>query len=288
MTVGEAIGITLDETPHAWSTSDRHELNMIFNFDAVRHQSRMASSGKTWTLPELKAIYDRQRRGARRTQTGTPSSSPTTTTRASSPASATTPPEFRVPSAKLLATMLLTLRGTPFIYQGDELGMTNYPFKTHRRVQRHRSEERLQSRRPDRQDHRAADYIANLRHIGRDNARTPMQWDRLSQCRLHHRRPSPGWPSIRTTNRSMPPRKSRPRLRLQLHPRMIALRAQTPAFVYGDYKDLDPQHPQIFAYTRTLGRAVPRRPQLLRPAHRLHSAERRDRRHIDDGQLHRR
>ncbi len=81
-----------------------------------------------------------------------------------------------MPSAKLLETMLLTLRGTPFIYQGDELGMTNYPFKG---IGDYDDIEARNGYKADVLTGKVseADYLANLRHMSRDNARTPMQWD---------------------------------------------------------------------------------------------------------------
>jgi oligo-1,6-glucosidase len=104
----------------------RHELNMIFHFDVVR-LNREGWRWKPWTLPGLKAIYARFNRELDVNNWHTVFLSNHDSPR---PVSSFGDDSalYRVPSAKVLATMLLTIKGTPFIYQGDELGMTNYPF----------------------------------------------------------------------------------------------------------------------------------------------------------------
>ena len=92
----------------------------------------------------------------------------------------------RVRSAKLLGTVLHLHRGTPYVYQGEELGMTNFPFAGHRRLPRHRVAQplrraRRRRRRPGRR------CSPRMRAMSRDNARTPMQWDALAARRLHDR-----------------------------------------------------------------------------------------------------
>jgi len=101
-------------------------LNMIFHFDAVR-LNRNGWRWKPWTLPDLKAIYARFDRELDVNCWQTVFLSNHDNPRLIS-SFGDDSPSYRVPSAKVLATMLLTLKGTPFIYQGDELGMTNYPF----------------------------------------------------------------------------------------------------------------------------------------------------------------
>ena len=125
MTVGEALGVTLEQTP-LLVDERRHELNMIFHFDAVR-LNRNGWRWKPWTLPELKAIYARFDReldvNCWQTVFLSNHDNPRLVSSFGDDSAL-----YRVPSAKVLATMLLTFKGTPFIYQGDELGMTNYPF----------------------------------------------------------------------------------------------------------------------------------------------------------------
>jgi oligo-1,6-glucosidase len=250
MSVGEALGISLAETP-LMVGDNRHELDMIFNFDAVR-VNRDGRQWKSWTLPQLKAIY------AAHAQVLGPHDWDTIfLSNHDNPRLVSSfgddSLEFRVPSAKLLETMLLTLRGTPYIYQGDELGMTNYPFKS---INQFNDIEALNGYKLDvqtRHSTTAADYLANLRHMSRDNARTPMQWDGAANGGFTTAANAwlavnPNYKEINATQQIADPGSIYNYIR-----RIIALRAKTPAFVYGDYKDLDPQHPHIFVYTRTLG-----------------------------------
>jgi oligo-1,6-glucosidase len=249
MTVGEAFGVTLEQTP-ALVDERRKELNMIFHFDVVR-LDRDGWRWKPWTLPELKAIYTRFDKGLDVHSWSTVFLSNHDNPRVVSHFGDDSPP-FRVPSAKVLATMLLTLKGTPFIYQGDELGMTNYPFT---KIEEFDDIEVKNGWKAQVLTHQvsADDYLTNLRKTSRDHARTPMQWDDS---------PNGGFTTAAKAWLAVNPNYKEINARQALADRnsiynyfkeMIELRKKTPALIYGDYKDLDPKHPSIFAYTRTLG-----------------------------------
>ncbi len=173
MTVGEAHGISIEEMPQLVDER-RHELDMIFNFDTVRI-NRDGRNWRQWSLSELKAIYTRQDRAL-----GVHSWNTIFLANHDNPrlvsAFGDDSPEHRVPSAKLLATMLLTLQGTSYLYQGDELGMTNYPFSS---IDQYNDIEAKNGWEHDvLSGHESADhYLNNLLHVSRDHARTPMQWD---------------------------------------------------------------------------------------------------------------
>jgi oligo-1,6-glucosidase len=249
MTVGEALGISLQQTP-LMVGDDRHELNMIFNFDAVRI-NRDGRQWKSWALPDLKAIYTEHAKELDTHSWDTVFLSNHDNPRVVS-SFGDDSPEYRVPSAKLLATMLLTLRGTPFLYQGDELGMTNYPFRSIADF------DDIEAKNGYKADvltgHVSEDaYLANLRHMSRDNSRTPMQWDDTTHGGFTTGAKS--WlaenPNYATINAKQ--ELGDPHSVYRYFQRMIALRHSSPALVYGDYKDLDPQDAEIFAYTRVLG-----------------------------------
>ncbi|HSE23899.1 MAG TPA: alpha-amylase family glycosyl hydrolase [Pyrinomonadaceae bacterium] len=126
MTVGKAAGVTLEKTP-VLVDERRNESNMIFQFDVVSID-REGWRWKPWTWPKVKAIYTRFEKGLdvhcwNNTVFLSNHDNPRVVSRFGDDS-----PRYRVRSAKALATMLLTLKGTPFIYQGDEMGMTNYPF----------------------------------------------------------------------------------------------------------------------------------------------------------------
>lgn len=250
MTVGEAFGVTLEQTP-SLVDERRHELNMIFNFDAVR----IGHPGRVWTgwkLPDLKAIYTEEDHALDVHSWNTVFLSNHDNPRVVS-AFGDDSEQYRVPSAKVLATMLLTLKGTPFIYQGDELGMTNYPFKSIEdfddiEVKNAWKAEVLTKKVS------ADDFIANLRRTGRDNSRTPIQWDDTANAGFTTG--AKPWLAVNPNYKEVNAKQAvgNPDSIYSYFRKMIDLRKQTPALVYGEYRDLDSKNPKIFAYTRTLGR----------------------------------
>jgi len=250
MSVGEAIGINLNEETKLVDDR-RHELNMIFNFDAVRI-NRDGKQFIPFTLPALKAIYAEHARVLGKHDWDTVFLANHDNPRLVS-TFGNDSPQSRVPSAKLLATLLLTMRGTPFLYQGDELGMTNYPFKAIGEY------DDIEARNGYRDEVKTgnvseAEYLANLSKMSRDNARTPMQWSPTANAGFTTASAKP-WlavnPNYKTINAEQAT--TDPDSIYNYTRALITLRAKTPAFVYGDYQDLDPQHPRVFAYTRTLG-----------------------------------
>ena len=249
MTVGEAFGTNLQQTP-LLVDDRRHELNMIFNFEAVRINQDNGRS-RSWTLPELKAIYARQDRALDAHCWNTVFLSNHDNPRLVS-AFGDDSAANRVASAKLLATMLLTLKGTPFVYQGDELGMTNYPF--------HGLEDfddiQVKNAWKDlvlTQKVSAADFLANVRKTGRDNARTPMQWDGSPNAGFTSA-PKP-WLAVNPNYGEVNAKQALadPNSIYHYYRSLMDLRRAHPALIYGEYKDLDPANPQLFAYTRSLG-----------------------------------
>ncbi len=250
MTVGEAFGVTPQQTP-SLVDERRHELNMIFNFDAVR-LNRKGRQWRDWTLPELKAIYTRLDQETDVHSWNTVFLSNHDNPRLVS-AFGDDSPAYRVASAKVLATMLLTLKGTAFIYQGDELGMTNYPFT---RIEEFDDIEVKNGWKAEVLTNKvsAADYIANLRKTSRDNARTPMQWD--SSPNGGFTSGPKAWLAVNPNYKDINAKQEAtdPNSVYTYYARLNELRRKTSALIYGDYKDLDPLNPKIFAYTRTLGK----------------------------------
>ncbi len=265
MTVGEAIGITLEEEPSIIS-SQAHELNLVFNFDAVRINRGEFYSEKKWTLPQLKAIYDRHAEVLSsqttdccgKTNWDTVFLSNHDNPRLVSNFGDTSTTEFRVRSAKLIETMLMTLRGTPFIYQGDELGMTNYPFTkldqfNDIEVKNAYEEKVLGGKMTE------AEFISECQRFGRDNSRTPMQWSDGPNAGFTTATAHP-WLAVNPNYPEINAAKEESDSASILHytQQAIALHHEHLAFVYGDYKDLDPDNPQVYAFTRTL--SVPGKP----------------------------
>ena len=224
---------------------------MAFNFDAVRI-NQTEGVWHPWTLPALKAIYDKHARDLSKHIWDTVFLSNHDNPRLVSSFGDDSTPEFRVRSAKLLEAMILTLRGTPFIYQGDELGMTNYPFAKVSDfddilVKNAYNADVLTG-------HIREDaFLENNRRVGRDNARTPMQWSSEANAGFTTAvRPwlavNPNYKSINAAEELADPESV-----YHFTQRAIALHRAHPALVYGDYQNLDPHNPNIYAYTRTLG-----------------------------------
>ena len=252
MTVGEATGTTLAQTD-SLVDGRRHELDMIFNFDAalLRHPDFGPPQLGPWSLPALKAIYDSHAAVLTKHDWDTVFLSNHDSPRVVSTFGDDSP-AMRVSSAKLLETMILTLRGTPFLYEGDELGMTNYPFKELADYSdiavKNAYKAEVETGKIS-----AASFLADQAKLTRDNARTPMQWD--SSPEAGFTTGTHPWlavnPNYKQINAAQ--EESDPGSVLNYVRTLIRLRAHTLAFVYGDYQDLDPQNEKIYAYTRTLG-----------------------------------
>lgn len=159
-------------------------------------------------------------------------------------------PEFREKSAKMLYTFLLTQRATPYIYNGDEIGMTNIRFKTAAEYND------LQTRNVYNQlikisDAKAAEYLLNQQELSRDNSRTPMQWNATKNAGFTTGNP---WLTINknyTTVNVEADTKDKNSI-LNYAKKLAKIRKENPIFVYGKLEIIDPANPDVFAYTREL------------------------------------
>ncbi len=250
LTVGEAIGISLEETPKIVG-EDRHELKEIFNFDAIRVNRGNGYLERKWSLPELKKIYDTHATVLGKDDWDTVFLSNHDNPRLVSNYGDDSP-EFRAPSAKLIETMLLTLRGTPYIYQGDELGMTNYPFTKFSQFDDIEVKNDYKARVVTGQIDEKL-FVEQAHRFGRDNSRTPMQWNDTSIGGFTTG--AKPWlsvnPNYKTINAAQ--ELNDPNSVYHYTQKAIALHHAHKAFTYGDYTDLDPTNNHVFAYTRTLG-----------------------------------
>jgi oligo-1,6-glucosidase len=159
---------------------------------------------------------------------------------------------MRVPSAKLFETMVLTLRGTPFLFEGDELGMTDLPFKTLADYDDIAVKNAYKAL-VDIGKIFAEAFLTSQGKVSRDNARTPMQWDSFPEAGFTAG--SHPWLAVNPNYKEINAAREESDTASVLNyvRALIGLRTHNLAFVYGDFEDLDPQYPQIFAYTRTLG-----------------------------------
>lgn len=151
-------------------------------------------------------------------------------------------------SAKCLATLMYLQRGTPFIYQGEELGMTNAPFETREQL---RDVEELNLLALCRSEAELEWAWRGIKAKGRDNARTPMQWSAGENAGFTTGEPwimlNPNYTEINAEAEERDPDSI-----LNYYRALIALRNSTPALLYGDWRELLPESCQVVAYTRGL------------------------------------
>lgn len=159
--------------------------------------------------------------------------------------------EYRVASAKALAVVLHGLQGTPYIYQGEEIGMTNVRYP----IQEYRDLETLNYYREQLEAGKDPDEIMQAVYkTSRDNARTPMQWSAGENAGFTTGTPwigvNPNYPRINVEAARQDPDSI-----YYTYRKLIALRKTYPIFVEGDFTLLCPEDEQVFAYLRTLGSA---------------------------------
>lgn len=164
-------------------------------------------------------------------------------------------PQWRVRAAKMLGAVLHFMEGTPYVYQGEELGMTNAAnFKS---IADYRDIEILNAYQElvvDKGELTAEQMLQGIHHSGRDNARTPMQWDDTPNAGFTGASVTPwiglnaNYPQINAASQV-----DNPDSVFAFYQRMNQLRKQLPVVVSGTYKLLLPDDAQVWTYTRTLG-----------------------------------
>ena len=155
--------------------------------------------------------------------------------------------DYHFESAKLLVTLLMTMRGTPYIYQGDEIGMVNV---AHPSIDFYDDVETLNAWKLAEDEGKDMEQFLKLVHKqSRDNARTPMQWDSSKNGGFTKSKPwiplNENFKMINVTNQEGDPHSI-----LQYYRKMIAFRKANKTLVYGEYKDLEPNHSKLFIYKR--------------------------------------
>lgn len=158
-------------------------------------------------------------------------------------------PEYRVRSAKMLATTLHLMQGTPYIYAGEELGMTNAHFTD---LSQYDDIESLTSYHQLVEKEHLVDHETMMRYLAtesRDNARTPMQWDRSRNAGFTNAEP---WLAVNQNYQTINAQDALedPNSVFYYYQKLIQLRHDSDLIVYGDYLELDPDDSEVFAYKR--------------------------------------
>jgi oligo-1,6-glucosidase len=250
MTVGESWSAT-PETALLYSGRDRAELSMVFQFEHVMqqwHETWGKWQPKPFDLVALKRVISRWQTALADDGWNSLFWGNHDLPRAVSKYGDDS--GYRVESAKMLATVLHLLKGTPYVYQGEEIGMTNVPFTA---ISQYRDIETLNMHRlhleaglPE------ADFVVGANANGRDNSRTPMQWNAAPHAGFTVGTPwieaNPNYPSINVAAAEDDPNSI-----LAHYRRLIRLRKKLPIIVEGRYRSWLDDHPDVLAYTRTLG-----------------------------------
>lgn len=247
MSVAEGAGNTAQDA-HDLVDADRHELDMAYPFECVdipkpggyslvrlkeafsRWDSIFAQKG--W-LSVFLANHDQARMVSR---------------------FANDSPAFRDYSAKMLNTFILTMRGTPYCYNGDELGMTNIRFNNiedYNDIATRNEYQHLKNTGGD-----LNKFMEDLKYSCRDNGRTPFQWDNTAQAGFTTGQPwlkvNPNYTVVNAAQQTTDPRST-----LNYFRQLTQLRKKELTLVYGKYTLLDAKNPDVYAYTRTLnGRKI--------------------------------
>lgn len=250
MTVGEMPEITPEEALKYTSEKDG-TLNMTFHFQHMRVDARNNNKWdvKPFDLRELKeimSIWQKKLEGK-----GWNSLYLSNHDQARPVSRFGNDREYRVESAKMLGTWLHMMQGTPYIYQGEELGMTNVSFPS---IEDHRCIETINMYKDatENQGKCPEDIMKSIYAKSRDNARTPMQWDDSPQAGFTTGKP---WimvnPNYKEINAMLAV--ADPNSIYHYYKKLIELRKTYPIVIYGKYDLILAEHEQIAAYTRTLG-----------------------------------
>lgn len=252
ITVGECSGVTLEEAKK-YARSDEKELNMVFQFEHMDVDSD-EKTGK-WTtrkmdLRDLKGILTRWQKGLQDIAWNSlyweNHDQPRSVSRFGNDSD-----EYREISAKMLATCIHMMQGTPYVYQGEELGMTNCPFNT---LDNFRDLESINAFHELTEQGKMTeeDMMAAISYKGRDNARTPMQWDDSAYAGFSTANPwimvNPNYTKINAKDQV-----NREDSVFKYYQKLIKLRHESELIVYGTYDLILDDDKDIYAYIRTLG-----------------------------------
>ncbi|NOW88011.1 oligo-1,6-glucosidase/glucan 1,6-alpha-glucosidase [Clostridium beijerinckii] len=249
LTVGETWGCTT-EIAKKYSNPDDSELSMIFQFEHILLDQQPGK--EKWDLKSLELLD--LKRALSRWQVeleGTGWNSlfwnnhdvPRIVSRWGNDK------EYRVESAKMLATLLHGMKGTPYIYQGEELGMTNVRFES---LEDYKDIETLNMyNERKKQSYTHEEIMLSIYTKGRDNARTPMQWDDSQNAGFTSGQPwlkvNPNYKEINAESQLKDENSI-----FNYYKKLIKIRKSNSVVVYGKYELMLEENKEIFAYTRTL------------------------------------
>ena len=241
--VSEGVGSTLEDA-HNLVDEDRKELQMAYHFEATD----MVTTLEKCTLAQFKESFTKwdtsfAEKGWISIYLSNHDQSRFVNRYGSDK------PAFKDYSAKMLNTFILSMRGTPYTYYGDELGMTNIGFT---KIEQYKDIAAINGYKKAATDGEDLDlHLKNLNLLSRDNGRTPMQWDDTNNAGFSSETP---WLPVHEnhTTVNVANQQNDHNSVLNHFRYMVALRKDNLLLVYGEYEIIQEEHPTIYAYSRTL------------------------------------
>ncbi|WP_225743047.1 alpha-glucosidase [Marinilactibacillus sp. Marseille-P9653] len=247
MTVGETWSAT-PENAELFSGADRDELSMVFQFEHITLDQEPESKWalKELDLVELKTVLSKWQTAlsdlAWNSLFWNNHDTPRVVSRWGNDQ------EYRVESAKCFAVLLHLMKGTPYIYQGEEIGMTNRLVKDISEV---KDIESINMYKEELENGKQSEELLNaINHKGRDNARTPMQWNDEMNAGFSKGTP---WIAVNSNHNQINVEQALAdqESTFYTYKELIQYRKENETIVLGAYNLLLPNHQQVFAYERT-------------------------------------
>ncbi len=247
LTVGETWGAT-PEIAKLYSDPKRNELSMVFQFEHIgldQQHGKEKWDYKPLEVNELKQVLSKWQ-----TALGNEGWNSLFWNNHDLPRIVSrwgNDTTYRAESAKMFAILLHLMKGTPYIYQGEEIGMTNYPVNDISEVEDIESVNMYHERLAD--GYKKEDIIASINFKGRDNARTPIQWDTTENAGFTTGTPwlhvNPNFQEINVAANLEDPNSI-----FYCYQKLIQLRKENPIIVWGDYELVKDTPEQVFMYLR--------------------------------------
>jgi len=242
--VAEGAGSTFQDA-HDLVDADRNELQMAYHFETVD----ISRTPERYTLAEFKDVFTRWDQAF--AEKGwiaiflSNHDNARLVNRFGNPN-----PKFRTPSTQMLNTFLLSMRGTPYTYYGDEIGMTNIDMPNIEDYVDVEAKGKYKAALAKGEDIDA--FMKVLNYSSRENGRTPMQWNNSTNAGFGSGTP---WKRVNEnyTQINVSEQEVDPNSILNHFRKMAQVRKENAVLVYGDYTLLQAEHPDIYAFTRTLG-----------------------------------
>ena len=244
MTVAEGAGSTLEDA-HSLVDEDRNELNMAYHFEVMD----VGNDPKGYKLTDLKRVFTKWETSfADKGWLAVFLANHDVPRMVSKYGNDSE--QFRAASSKLLTTLIMTMRGTPFYFNGDELGMSNIKFD---KIEDYKDIATINAYKNHvAKGENVTAFMEQQKFISRDNTRTPFQWNSSENAGFTTGKPwikiNQNYKAVNVTTEAVDPNSV-----LSYFKKIVALRKNSAALIYGTYKVYDINNPEVYCYTRSEG-----------------------------------